>query len=156
MPTPPKFVKGKADSGVTIIRNVSSPHWHRWLGVEGRCVVPATAFSKNGSVRDALTGQLPLYWFALRPDKPLFCFAGIWGTWKGVRKVKEGQMDHELFGFLTCEPNRVVAPIHQKAMPVILRNAAEVEQWLCAPTVEALELQRPLPDDELVILPKAA
>ena len=65
-------------------------------------------------------------------------------------------MDHELFGFLTCEPNRVVAPIHQKAMPVILRNAAEVEQLLCAPTVEALELQRPLPDDELVILPKAA
>jgi putative SOS response-associated peptidase YedK len=29
MPTPPKFVKGKADSGVTYIRNVSSPHWRR-------------------------------------------------------------------------------------------------------------------------------
>ena len=156
IPTPPKFVKGKADSGVTNIRNVSSPHWRRWLGVESRCVVPANAFSEYGSVRDAITGKLPLYWFALTPDKPLFCFAGIWGTWKGVRKVKEGEMDHELFGFLTCEPNRVVARIHQKAMPVILRNAAEVEQWLSAPTVEALELQRPLPDDELVILLKAA
>jgi putative SOS response-associated peptidase YedK len=156
MPTPPKFVKGKADSGVTNIRNVSSPHWRRWLGVENRCVVPATAFSEYGSVRDAITGKLPLYWFALTPDKPLFCFAGIWGTWKGVRKVKEGEMDHELFGFLTCEPNGLVEPIHQKAMAVILRNAVEVEQWLSAPTAEALELQRPLPDDELVILPKAA
>jgi putative SOS response-associated peptidase YedK len=156
MPTPPKFVKGKADGGVTNIRNVSSPHWRRWLGVESRCVVPATSFSEYGSVRDASTGKLPLYWFALSQEKPLFFFAGIWGTWKGVRKIKEGEMDHELFGFLTCEPNGVVAPIHQKAMPVILRNAAEVEQWLTAPASEALELQRPLPDDELVIMPKAA
>ena len=41
MPTPPKFVKGSADSGVTNIRNVKSPHWRRWLGVENRCVVPS-------------------------------------------------------------------------------------------------------------------
>jgi putative SOS response-associated peptidase YedK len=121
----------------------------RWLGVESRCVVPATAFSEYGSVRDASTGKLPLYWFALSTEKPLFFFASIWGTWKGVRKVKEGELEHELFGFLTCEPNGGVAPIHQKAMPVIFRNAAEVEQWLTAPAAQALEMQRPLHDDDL-------
>jgi putative SOS response-associated peptidase YedK len=89
-------------------------------------------------------------------QKSCCSFAQAFGAWKGVRMIKEGELDHELFGFLTCEPNGVVAPIHQKAMPVILRSAAEVEQWLTAPTSEALELQRPLPDDELVILPKAA
>ena len=34
MPTPPQFLKGrKTDRGVTNIRNTSSPHWRRWLGV---------------------------------------------------------------------------------------------------------------------------
>lgn len=32
------------DSGVTNIRNTSSKHWTRWLGVENRCVVPFTSF----------------------------------------------------------------------------------------------------------------
>jgi putative SOS response-associated peptidase YedK len=39
---------------------------------------------------------------------------------------------HELFGFLTTEPNAVVAAIHPKAMPVILRTPAEVDLWLLA------------------------
>ena len=36
-----------------------------------------------------------------------------------------------------------------KAMPVILTTAAEVDLWLWAKTPDALELQRPLPDDAL-------
>jgi putative SOS response-associated peptidase YedK len=68
----------------------------------------------------------------------MFLFAYIGGTWKGVRKVKEGELDHEIFVFLACELNGVLATIHQKPMPVILRNAAEVEQWFAAPTAEAL------------------
>jgi putative SOS response-associated peptidase YedK len=152
MPTPPKFVKGSADSGATNIRNVTSPHWRRWLGVENRCVVPATSFSEYGSVRDPQTKKLPLCWFALSESKPLFFMAGIWTSWHGVRKVKEGAEDHEIFGFLTCEPNSVVAPIHQKAMPVILRDKHEIETWLSAPSSEALSLQRPMPDDGLVVL----
>ena len=46
MPTPPAFVKGKADRGVTNIRNVGSPHWRRWLGPTSRCVVPFTSFAE--------------------------------------------------------------------------------------------------------------
>ena len=59
---------------------------------------------------------------------------------------------HELFGFLTTEPNAVVAPIHPKAMPVILTAPAEVDLWLLADARKALELQRPLPDDLLRIV----
>jgi putative SOS response-associated peptidase YedK len=59
-------------------------------------------------------------------------FAGIWTNWTSVRKVKEGETTNDLFGFLTAEPNDVVAPIHPKAMPVILTTEQEIETWLTA------------------------
>ena len=61
---------------------------------------------------------------------------------------------HELFGFLTTEANAIVAPIHPKAMPVILTTPAECDRWLEADTVDALALQRPLPDYALQIIAK--
>ena len=60
--------------------------------------------------------------------------------------------EHELFGFLTTEANAVVAPIHPKAMPVILTTPEEVDLWLAADATKALELQRPLPYDVLRIV----
>jgi hypothetical protein len=73
---------------------------------------------------------------------------------RGVRGPKSAPVDgqHELFGFLTTEPNAVVAPIHPKAMPVILTTPAEVDLWLLADAPKALKLQRPLPDDALQIV----
>jgi putative SOS response-associated peptidase YedK len=48
MPSPRSALKTRnADSGVTNIRNVKSPHWRRWLGVEHRCVAPASARTKR-------------------------------------------------------------------------------------------------------------
>ncbi|WP_236641542.1 SOS response-associated peptidase [Paracoccus aeridis] len=150
MPTPPQFLKapGAPDTGVTNIRNTSSPHWRRWLGVESRCVVPATAFSEYGQQPDPVTRRKPLHWFALDETQPVFFFAGIWTTWHGTRgsnrTPREGR--HELFAFLTTEPNGVVEPIHPKAMPVILTTQDEVEIWLSADWSDAKLLQRPLPD----------
>ena len=87
-------------------------------------------------------------------DEPLMFFAGLCvPQWRSVRKVKEGEITVDLYGFLTTEPNAIVGPIHQKAMPAILRNQDEVETWLTAPWSEAKALQRPLPNDELVLLP---
>ena len=99
-------------------------------------------------------GQKTPKWFALDKDRRLFAFAGLWTPWRGVRGPKSAPVDgqHELFGFLTTEANAVVAPIHPKAMPVILTTSAEIDLWLLADAPKALELQRPLPDDALRIV----
>jgi len=57
------------------------------------------------------------------------------------------------YAILTTEPNGIVEPIHNKAMPAMLMIAEDVERWLTGTMVEALELQKPLPDTELVVQP---
>jgi putative SOS response-associated peptidase YedK len=140
-----ELLRLEPDSGTTNIRNTSSKHWQRWLGVEHRCVVPFTSFSEFSKPHG---GDV---WFALDETRPLAFFAGIWTNWTSVRKVKEGETTNDLFGFLTTAPNDVVAPIHPEAMPAILTGPDEIETWLTAPPAEALKLQRPLPDGALKI-----
>jgi putative SOS response-associated peptidase YedK len=152
MPSPLFALQGKkSDPGVTNVRNVSSPHWRRWLGVESRCVVPFTSFAENERSPD---GRRPPVWFAFDETRPLACFAGIWTRWTSVRKVKEGETTNDLFAFLTTDANKVVGAIHPKAMPVILTTGEEIDTWMTAPTSEALKLQRPLADDVLTIVAK--
>jgi putative SOS response-associated peptidase YedK len=155
MPTPQFALKGRnSDGGITNVRNVKSPHWRRWLGVDSRCLVPFNSFSESEVLAD---GSRPPVWFALGDERPLAFFAGIWTPqWKSVRKVKEGETTNDLFAFLTTEPNREVGAIHPKAMPVILTTPEEVETWMTAPTEEALKLQRPLPDGALQIVARGA
>jgi putative SOS response-associated peptidase YedK len=53
LPSPLYALKGKkSDPGVTNVRNVGSPHWRRWLGVENRCLVPFTSFAENEHLPD--------------------------------------------------------------------------------------------------------
>jgi len=150
MPSPKTTIEGrKSDPGVTNVRNVSSQHWRRWLGVESRCVVPFSSFSENEVLPD---GSRPPVWFAFNESRPLAFFAGLWTRWTSVRKVKEGPTTNDLFAFLTTDPNSEVRRIHPKAMPVILTTPAEVETWLTASPIDALALQRPLPDGALKIV----
>jgi putative SOS response-associated peptidase YedK len=146
MPCSPTF--GAAP--VTNIRNAKSAHWRRWLDPANRCVVPFTSFCEYADTKPKKTPT----WFALPEDRPLAVFAGIWCSWRGTRGTKTNPVEgeHQLFGFLTTEPNDVIAGVHPKAMPVVLTKPDEIEMWMMAPAEEALQLQRPLPDGAMRIV----
>jgi putative SOS response-associated peptidase YedK len=129
MPSPPQY----GGAPVTNIRNVKSPHWRRWLGPESRCLVPVTSFCEYEDTRIAKAKKIPT-WFASDENRPLIAFAGIWTSWTGTRGTKANPVEgeHKLYGFLTTEPNEVVAPIHPKAMPVLLTTDEEFDVWLRA------------------------
>ncbi len=150
MPSPAFALKGrKVDKGITNIRNTSSPHWRRWLGPTSRCLVPFTSFSENDHRPD---GKIAPVWFARDETRPVAFFAGIWTRWTSTRKLAEGEITCDLFGFLTTEANKEVGRVHPKAMPVILTELEEWETWLRAPWAEAAPLQRPLADGALTLV----
>lgn len=134
---------GPASTGgapVTNIRNVASPHWRGVLGPAHRCLVPFTAFSEYED--SSPKGAKVLRWFA-PPDRGMAMFAGVWRAWTGdYGSKKEPNIgEHLLFSFLTTAPNDIVAPVHAKAMPVILRTPAEHNEWLSAPASAVAEIQ---------------
>ncbi|MBN9488257.1 MAG: SOS response-associated peptidase family protein [Alphaproteobacteria bacterium] len=145
------FPEFPGERGVrTNVRHPKSEPWRGKFEVASRCVVPVDAFCEY---QDGPSPKAKR-WFA-RPDGAPFFFAGTWTTWEGSRGPKKAPVvgTHELFTILTTAPNKIVKPVHGKAMPVVLMSPEDVETWLTAATNEALNLQRPAPDDALVILP---
>src|SRR5882757_139725 len=68
------------------------------------------------------------------------------GAWyrPTLRTMRPNIGDHTLFSIMTTEPNGIVEPIHEKAMPVMLMTPDEVEKWLRGSSVEyALKMQKP-------------
>jgi putative SOS response-associated peptidase YedK len=136
----------------TNFRTLKNHLWRGWLDREHRCVVPATAFAEP----DRNTSKPVVWRWFERSDKQPFFFAGIWRPWTGDRgsKKKPNIGDHALFSIMTTEPNAIVEPIHEKAMPVMLMTPEDVEQWLHGVSVDdALTMQKSAPDDAIVIRP---
>jgi len=89
--------------------------------------VPATGFWEPTD-RSGPDGRKIWTWFALEEDRPLFAFAGFWANWRGVKSTKKApeEGERQLFSFLTTMP--IVAPVHSKAMPVILTTPEECDR----------------------------
>jgi putative SOS response-associated peptidase YedK len=114
---------------VTNVRNLASPFWRAMLASPAaRCLVPFTEFAEP-----VMGGGRATHWFKVL-DRPVAAFAGIW------RMTDDG----ERFAFLTCEPNSLIAPLHPKAMPVVL-DEADYSAWLTADWQTAARLVAPFP-----------
>jgi len=125
-PPPPK-----SRAPVTNVRNLASPFWRSALNrPDRRCLVPLTEFCEW----EGETGAKRERWFSVA-EAPIFAFAGVW------RPLDEGR---RAFAFLTCEPNPLVAPIHPKAMPVMLQPD-DYERWLDGEVADACSLAQPFP-----------
>lgn len=128
----PLTMKGKrpgttVTKRITNVRNLSSSFWRSMLTKpENRCLVPFTQFAepKPNAGREEC-------WFKV-DEAPVSAFAGIW------RPSDEGNV----FAFLTCEPNPLIKPIHQKAMPVIL-HPEDYDDWLSGDDAEKFAVPFP-------------
>ncbi len=153
---------------VTNARNLSSFPWKFALTrLDQRCLVPASSFSEHHPT-EKIPGKSgkPIKaasWFRLLggEERPPFAFAGLCRMWNwekdGLRKPADAELADQnaptlAMTFLTTEPNEIVAPIHPKAMPVILRSAEDFETWLTGSAEDAMALQRPLPADEMELV----
>ncbi len=114
---------------VTNVRNLTSPFWKSMLSKPAqRCLVPFSTFAEPKIGKGKAE-----HWFSIAGE-PIAAFAGIWRP-SDVGKV---------YAFLTCEPNPLVAPLHPKAMPVILLPG-DYEAWLTTDYAGACAMAAPFP-----------
>jgi putative SOS response-associated peptidase YedK len=109
-----------------------------------RCVVPADGFYEWTGPKSA---RRPMW--IHRADGKLILFAGLYEDW-----FPEKDRPETTFTIITCEPNAVTRPIHNR-MPVILEERA-ADDWMNPGEADPLSLKRlliPAADDLLLAQP---
>lgn len=108
-----------------------------------RCLIPANGFYEWAGQK----GHKRAYLIREATGAPM-AFAGLWENWLGADGT-----EIDTVTILTREPNKVMAPIHNR-MPQILPPEL-FEAWLdCenTPAADALELLQPVPEDLLEVV----
>jgi putative SOS response-associated peptidase YedK len=124
---------------VTNVRNLASPFWANMLKRPAqRCLVPFSRFAEPKLGPDG-KGTKDEHWFRVA-DREVAAFAGLW------RPTAVG----DAYAFLTCAPNPLVAPLHPKAMPVILAED-DYATWLDGDAEAAAALAVPFPSQLMVV-----
>ena len=137
-------IKGKSgkpiQKPVTNVRNLDSPFWRSTIANPAqRCLVPFTSFAEPRPGKDPETGRPANHWFTVAGEE-VCAFAGIWRFSEGRKR----------FAFLTCEPNPLVAPLHPRAMPVILQPE-DYDRWLDGEAADACSLAQPFPSQLMAV-----
>ncbi|HEX9968783.1 MAG TPA: SOS response-associated peptidase, partial [Acidimicrobiales bacterium] len=124
------------------------PSFRRTLA-KHRCIIPADGFYEW---KDMGKGRKKQPFFIRSRDGTVLALAGLWEAWKD----KEAQDDEWLrtCTIITTEPNKLLAPIHNR-MPVVLPPEAW-DVWLDRDfddTDALAALLKPAPDDLLELYP---
>jgi putative SOS response-associated peptidase YedK len=71
--------------------------------------------------------------------------------WNKGTKAEPVTGDHLLFSFLTSNPNNILGVYHDR-MPAIVPDMASPKAWLTAPSKTVHEFQKPLDDNQLMMM----
>ncbi len=113
-PRPPLMINARKES-------LHAKQWFREALDKRRCLVPADGFFEWMKKQDDPKHPQPIY---LRPEsRKVFAFAGLWAR----AKASDGS-EQLSFAIITCTPNELVKPIHDR-MPLVL-SPDTYESWL--------------------------
>jgi putative SOS response-associated peptidase YedK len=112
---------------------------------ERRCLIPATSFWEAKGRQPAT-----YYWFGLKgtEERPPFAFAGLWTI--SHFEGPDGKDKCPAYTMITTTANEIVKPVHPDRIPVIL-TPDTYEQWLTGEPIDAQELLRPYPADQMEV-----
>jgi len=93
--------------------------WPDLLKKGKRCIFPVNSFYE-WPVKGRGLPPVEIFVAGREP----YALAGLWSTWHENREPRYS------FASFTTEPNAFMRPLHEKAMPVILRTLDEQKLWL--------------------------
>ena len=111
------------------------------------CLVPASGFYEWKALGNK---EKQPYYITLK-EAAQFALAGLWEWWR-PKAAPEQEPALETFTIITCEPNELCAPIHNR-MPVIL-SPEDWPRWL-GTAGERKVLLRPFPAERMECWPVA-